>query len=74
MSLPPEVGLCDWLELGWTMADLLHKGHRLNLLNLEALSTAKLLDGIVCVATLDEGPTLRQACAEEGVAFRTFPV
>jgi hypothetical protein len=56
--LPDWIDLLSLRELAWPMARLIHDGVRLNLMSLEALAAAEYLGGELCLAVLDENPTL----------------
>jgi hypothetical protein len=69
-SLPENIGLVSLRDLAWPMANLLADGVRLNLLALEALAAAELLGAELCLAAVDDNPTLRSAAEVRGVAVR----
>jgi hypothetical protein len=64
--LPENIGLISLRRLAWPMAEVLRE-HRANLLALEALAAAKLLEATICVASSDEGPGLRAAAESMGI-------
>lgn len=70
ITLPDHVELVSLRELAWPMARLLEDGVRLNLLALEALATAEHLDAALCLASVDDNPSLREAATARGVAVR----
>lgn len=69
-SLPESVGLVSLRELAWPMALLLGDGARLNLMSLEALAAAELLDAELCLATVDDNRPLRRAAEARGRTVR----
>lgn len=71
VSLPDTVDLISLRSLGWPMGELVHRGARLNLLSLEALTAARHLSAEVCLADADDNAPLRSAAAEFGVTVRT---
>jgi hypothetical protein len=60
-SLPETIGLISLRELAWPMARLLDEGVRLNLMSLEALAAAEHLGAELCLAIVDENPSLIDA-------------
>jgi hypothetical protein len=70
VELPDTIGLVSLRSLGWPMAALIADGVRLNLLSLEALAAAEMLGAEICLAEVDENPTLLVAAAERGIAVR----
>ena len=74
-SLTHEVGLLSLRELSWPMARLLVDGVRLNVMSLEALAAAELLDAEICLAEFDRNvPLVSAARAREvPVRFVTVP-
>lgn len=69
-SLPDTVGLVSLRDLAWPMADLLRDGVRLNLLSLEALAAAEMLDAELCLSVDDDNPTLASAARARNVTLR----
>ena len=69
-ALPETVGILSLRDLAWPMAQLLDDGIRLNLLSLEALSAANYLGAELCLAAVDENPTLIAAARELHVPVR----
>ncbi len=67
-ALPEDIGLLSMRTLAWPMATLLADGARLNLLSLEALAAAILLDAEIYLASVDANPTLIDAAMEHDVA------
>ena len=73
ISLPPEIGLLSLRELGWPMSEVLHAGHHLNLLSLEALAAARSIGAEICLASSDQNDPLLAAAATMDVACRRIP-
>jgi hypothetical protein len=69
-ALPETIGLVSLRELAWPMADSLATGVRLNLMSLEALVAAEHLDAEICLASVDDNPSLIEAAAARNVATR----
>ena len=69
-SLPETVGLVSLRELAWPIGLLLGGGARLNLLSLEALAVAELLDAELCLATSGDDLPLRREAEARGRAVR----
>ena len=72
-SLPPEIGLLSLREFGWPMSEILHAGHHLNLLSLEALAAARSIGAEICLASSDQNDPLLAAAAAMNVAYRLLP-
>jgi hypothetical protein len=70
IELPETIELISLRNLGWSMAELLSIGVRLNLLSLEALAAAEHLGADLCLASADENPPLCEAAALRGVRVR----
>lgn len=70
IALPEHVALVSLRELAWPMAELFRDGVRLNLLALEALAAAEHLGAELCLAAIDDNPSLRTAAAARGVPVR----
>jgi hypothetical protein len=66
MILPMRFGLVSLRELAWPMAELL-TFERLNLIALEALSTAHRLGTPICIWEADQGSRFRGAADTLGV-------
>ena len=73
-SLTHAVGLVSLRDLSWPMARLLDDGIKLNLLSLEALAAAELLDAEICLAAFDRNRPLMEAAADRGVSVRFVTV
>src|SRR5712691_11506165 len=71
--LPMRFGLVSLRELAWPMAELL-AFERLNLIALEALSTAQRLGAPVCVWEADQGSRFRAAADTLGVPILAVPL
>lgn len=71
IALPEEIELVSLRSLGWPMAELVHKGTRLNLLSLEAVAAARHLSADIALAEADHNAPLRQAADAAGVSVRT---
>jgi hypothetical protein len=74
VELPDTIGLVSLRSLGWPMASLIAGGERLNLLSLEALSAAEMLDAEICLAVADENPTLLATAERRGVDVRLVTI
>ena len=74
VELPDTVGLVSLRSLGWPMASLIAGGVRLNLLSLEALAAAEMLDAEICLAEADKNPTLLDAASLRGVSIRLVTI
>jgi hypothetical protein len=74
VELPVTIGLVSLRSLGWPMASLIASGARLNLLSLEALAAAEMLDAEICLAEADNNPTLLEAAARRGVSVRLITI
>jgi hypothetical protein len=71
--LPEAVRMVSLRDLGWPMAALLRE-HRLNLLHLEAVAAAQMLEATICVWEGDEAPQLRAAADTLGVPILAVPL
>jgi hypothetical protein len=71
--LPEVVRLVSLRDLGWPMAELLRED-RLNLIHLEALAAARLLDATICVWEGDRSPQLAAAAQRVGVPVVAVPL
>jgi hypothetical protein len=69
-ALPETIGLLSLRELSWPMADAVAAGVRLNLMSLEALAAAEHLRAEICLASVDENPSLIEAATSRNVATR----
>ena len=58
--------------LGWPMAEVLSGGLRLNLLSLEAIAAARVIDAEICLATADRNEALTDAARTLGLNVRTI--
>ena len=56
--------------LGWPMAEVLSGGLRLNLLSLEAIAAARVLNAEICLAPADRNEALMDAARTLGVSVR----
>jgi hypothetical protein len=74
VELPQTIGLVSLRSLGWPMASLIADGRRLNLLSLEALAGADVLDAETCLAEADNNPTLLEAAERRGVSVRLIKI
>ncbi len=74
IELPDTIGLVSLRSLGWPMASLIADGIRLNLLSLEALAAAEMLDAEICLAEADKNPTLLEAAERRGVSVRLVAI
>jgi hypothetical protein len=74
IELPDTIGLVSLRSLGWPMASLIANGVRLNLLSLEALAAAEMLDAEICLAEADNNPTLLEAASLRGVSVRLVTI
>jgi hypothetical protein len=74
IELPDTIGLVSLRSLGWPMASLITDGLRLNLLSLEALAAAEMLDAEICMAEADNNPTLLEAASLRGVSVRLVTI
>lgn len=71
-ALPDTIGLTSLRSLAWPMAQLIATGVRLNLMSLEALAAARLLDGEICLAAADDNPPLIAAAHDQDVPLRVI--
>ena len=71
VELPDSITMISLRTLGWSMAELVHAGARLNLLSLEALAAARHLGAEIRLAEEDDNPTLRDVARNLGVVVRT---
>ena len=71
MRLPADVEIVSLRRLGWPMAELLSGGLRLNLLSLEAVAVARLIDADICLAAADRNEPLMDAARTLGLNVRT---
>ena len=55
------------------MSEVLHAGHHLNLLSLEALAAARSIGAEICLASSDQNDPLLAAAAAMNVAYRLLP-
>jgi hypothetical protein len=74
VELPDTIGVVSLRSLGWPMASLIADGVRLNLLSLEALAAAQMLDAEICLAEADKNPTLLEAAERRGVSVRLVTI
>lgn len=71
LDLPDDIEMVSMRTLGWPMADLVHRGARLNLLSLEALAAARHLRAVIWLSSDDDNGPLRAAAADHGITVRT---
>jgi hypothetical protein len=74
VELPDTIGQISLRSLGWPMASLVAGGVRLNLMSLEALAAAEMLDAEICLAEADRNPTLMEAAKVRGVSVRLIAI
>jgi hypothetical protein len=74
IELPETIGLVSLRSLGRPMASLVAGGVRLNLLSLEALAAAEMLDAEICLAEADRNQTLLRAAEQRGVSVRLITI
>lgn len=70
--LPDSIGLLSLRALAWPMARLMDAGVRLNLMSLEALASAEVLEAQLCLAAGDANPPLLVAAQARSVVVRLF--
>ena len=73
VRLPADIEMVSFRTLGWPMAELLSGGLRLNLLSLEAIAAARVLDAEMCLAAVDRNEALIDAAQTLGLSVRTIP-
>ena len=71
VRLPEGVEMVSLRTLGWPMAELLSGGLRLNLLSLEAIAAARVIDAEICLAPADRNEALIDAAHTLGLNVRT---
>lgn len=69
--LPSTIEVVPMRDLAFSMAELSHR-HRLSTLGAEAVAAALHLGAPLCVWKGDDGPTIRTAAADAGVAYRVI--
>lgn len=72
VRLPADIEMVSLRELGWPMAKLLSGGLRLNLLSLEAVAAARVIDAEICLAEADRNEALMDAARTLGLCVRTI--
>ncbi len=72
VRLPADIEMVSLRTLGWPMAELPSGGLRLNLLSLEAIATARVIDAEICLAPVDRNEALVDAARTLGVSVRTI--
>lgn len=73
VRLPTDIEMVSLRTLGWPMAELLSGGLRLNLLSLEAIAAARVLDAEICLADADLNGALIDAARTLNLNVRTIP-
>jgi len=73
VRLPADIEMVSLRTLGWPMAELLSGGLRLNLLSLEAIAAARVLDAEMCLAAVNRNEALIDAAHTLGLNVRTIP-
>ncbi len=71
VRLPADIEMVSLRTLGWPMAELLSGGLRLNLLSLEAIAAARVIDAEICLAEADRNEALMDAARTLGLSVRT---
>ena len=71
VRLPADIEMVSLRTLGWPMAELLSGGLRLNLLSLEAIAAARVIDAEICLAAADRNEALIDAARILGLNVRT---
>ncbi len=74
VRLPGDIEMMSLRTLGWPMAELLSGGLRLNLLSLEAVAAARVIDAEMCLAPADRNEALTDAARSLGLDVRTIEV
>ncbi len=72
VRLPADIEMVSLRTLGWPMAELLSGGLRLNLLSLEAIAAARVIDAEICLAAADRNESLIEAAPTLGLNVRTI--
>ena len=72
VRLPADIEMVSLRTLGWPMAEVLSGGLRLNLLSLEAIAAARVLDAEICLAPADRNEALVDTARTLGVSVRTI--
>lgn len=72
VRLPADIEMVSLRTLGWPMAEVLSGGLRLNLLSLEAVAAARVLDAEICLAPADRNEALMDAARTLGVSVQTI--
>jgi len=72
VRLPADIEMVSLRTLGWPMAEMLSSGLRLNLLSLEAIAAAHVIDAEICLATADRNEALTDAARTLGLNVRTI--
>ena len=70
VRLPANIEMVSLRTLGWPMAELLSGGLRLNLLSLEAIAAARVIDAEICLAPADRSEALMDAAGILGLKVR----
>ena len=73
VRLPADIEMVSLRTLGWPMAELLSGGLRLNLLSLEAIAAARVLDAEMRLADVDRNEALIDAAHTLGLNVQTIP-
>ena len=72
VRLPADIEMVSLRTLGWPMAEVLSGRLRLNLLSLEAIAAARVLDAEICLTPADRNEALMDAARTLGVSVRTI--
>ena len=70
VRLPADIEMVSLRTLGWPMAEVLSGRSRLNLLSLEAIAAARVLDTEICLTPADRNESLMDAARTLGVSVR----
>jgi len=71
VRLPEDIEIVSLRRLGWPMAELLSGGLRLNLMSLEAIAAARVINAEICLAPADRNEPLMGAARTLGLNVRT---
>jgi hypothetical protein len=69
VALPDEIVVVPMRDLAWRMGELVADHTGLSTLGSEAVAAALELDGRLLVSARDDGPGIRECCAQLGVPY-----
>lgn len=72
IALPDDIEVVPMHELAWEMGELIADFGRLSTLGAEAVAATRKLDARLLVSSRDDGPGIRQCCADLSIRYATL--